>query len=190
MPRARSCERVPVPPLDGRAGRGRAGALRGPQPQIPPMYSALKREGQPLYKLARRESPSSAPAAGIEVSHRSNCSRSSPGASSSSALLLQGHLRPHAGGRHRRRLGTVGHVSSLRRDYVEPFEGEAMHTLESLAQMRARGDWPALLPADRAVPHLPAVQLRGPRKRGPASGPAPCAQPAGRRPAAGACAAL
>ena len=28
--------------------------LRGPQMQIPPMYSALKRDGQPLYKLARQ----------------------------------------------------------------------------------------------------------------------------------------
>ena len=29
-------------------------ALRGPQQQIPPMYSALKLDGQPLYKLARQ----------------------------------------------------------------------------------------------------------------------------------------
>ncbi|OYT94457.1 MAG: tRNA pseudouridine(55) synthase TruB, partial [Pseudomonas sp. PGPPP3] len=28
-------------------------AFRGPISQIPPMYSALKRDGQPLYKLAR-----------------------------------------------------------------------------------------------------------------------------------------
>lgn len=29
-------------------------SLRGPQRQVPPMYSALKRDGQPLYKLARQ----------------------------------------------------------------------------------------------------------------------------------------
>jgi len=28
--------------------------LRGPQLQVPPMYSALKRDGQPLYRLARQ----------------------------------------------------------------------------------------------------------------------------------------
>ena len=35
--------------------------LRGPQMQVPPMYSALKRDGQPLYRLARQ---------GIEVERK------------------------------------------------------------------------------------------------------------------------
>jgi tRNA pseudouridine55 synthase len=56
-------------------------------------------------------------------------------------------------------LGTLGHVSTLRREYVEPFEGEAMRTLESLTQARAAGAWPALLAPDRPLGHLPAVHL-------------------------------
>src|SRR6266480_1279853 len=56
-------------------------------------------------------------------------------------------------------LGTCGHVVALRRLYVEPFEKEPMHTLESLAETRARGDWPALLACDWPLGHLTAVRL-------------------------------
>jgi len=56
-------------------------------------------------------------------------------------------------------LDTLGHVSVLRREYVEPFEHEPMQTLEALGQTRARGEWPSLLPPDAALGHLPAVRL-------------------------------
>src|SRR3979490_818888 len=44
---------APVPPLDRAAVDAVLARVRGPQTQIPPMFSALKRAGQPLYKLAR-----------------------------------------------------------------------------------------------------------------------------------------
>jgi tRNA pseudouridine55 synthase len=56
-------------------------------------------------------------------------------------------------------LGSCGHVTQLRRLYVEPFASEPMHTLESLIQARSAGAGPTLLPADRALLHLPAVTL-------------------------------
>ena len=56
-------------------------------------------------------------------------------------------------------LGTCGHVTALRRLYVEPFESEPMHTLESLAETRARGAWPQLLSTDWPLGHLAAVRL-------------------------------
>jgi tRNA pseudouridine55 synthase len=56
-------------------------------------------------------------------------------------------------------LGTCGHVTQLRRVYVEPFASEPMHTLEALTEARAAGPGPALLPADSALMHLPAVTL-------------------------------
>ena len=40
------------------------------------------------------------------------------------------------------------HVSALRRSWVEPFEQEPMETLAALQDMRARGEWPALLAPD------------------------------------------
>ena len=51
-------ETLPVPTLDADVIEAALARFRGPQTQIPPMYSALKRDGQPLYRLAR---------AGIEV---------------------------------------------------------------------------------------------------------------------------
>jgi tRNA pseudouridine55 synthase len=55
-------ERRPVPALDRAAVEAACATLRGPQRQVPPMHSALKRDGRPLYELAR---------AGIEVERAS-----------------------------------------------------------------------------------------------------------------------
>src|SRR6185312_8488873 len=46
-------ERAPVPTLDRPYLEARLSKFVGPQDQVPPMYSAIKRDGQPLYKLAR-----------------------------------------------------------------------------------------------------------------------------------------
>src|SRR5207248_1759010 len=46
-------ERRPVPALAPRAIADAVARLRGAILQTPPMYSALKREGVPLYRLAR-----------------------------------------------------------------------------------------------------------------------------------------
>src|SRR5579872_6739780 len=51
-------ETAPVPPLERAAIERVLEGFRGIQTQVPPMYSALKRDGRPLYELAR---------AGIEV---------------------------------------------------------------------------------------------------------------------------
>jgi tRNA pseudouridine55 synthase len=56
-------------------------------------------------------------------------------------------------------LGTVGHVTLLRREHVEPFETEPMETLESVTQAREHGGWPRVLPADWPLGHLPKVSL-------------------------------
>ncbi|TMA39834.1 MAG: tRNA pseudouridine(55) synthase TruB [Deltaproteobacteria bacterium] len=47
-------ERCPVPSLEQTTVDGVAARFTGRQRQVPPMYSALKQGGVPLYKLARR----------------------------------------------------------------------------------------------------------------------------------------
>src|SRR5512134_2578318 len=43
-----------IPTLDNAAIEAVLGRFRGEQQQVPPMYSALKRDGRPLYELARQ----------------------------------------------------------------------------------------------------------------------------------------
>jgi len=56
-------------------------------------------------------------------------------------------------------LGTLGHLTELRRLYVEPFAHEPMRTLEELSAQRAGASWPELLPLDFPLAGLPAVHL-------------------------------
>jgi len=130
-------------------------ALRGPQRQVPPMYSALKRDGQPLYKLARRGLTVDRPARAIEIYQlellgfaaatlrfRVECSKGSY----IRVLAEQVGVA----------LGSCAHLTALRRDFAEPFRGQRMYTLEALQALPGP---PPLLGADQALPHLPAVQL-------------------------------
>jgi tRNA pseudouridine55 synthase len=134
------------------------GGFVGPQVQIPPMYSALKQGGQPLYRLAR---------AGIEVERAARpIDVSSLGLLSFEDAALSLEVICSKGTYVRtlaediaRGLGTCGYVTRLHRVYVEPFVARAMYTLEKIAALRAAGDWPAVLPADLAVQHLAAVCL-------------------------------
>lgn len=136
------------------------GGFRGPQLQIPPMYSALKQGGQPLYRLAR---------AGVEVERAArpiNVSALLLLAFDAGELTLEvvcskgTYVRTLAEDIGRA-LGTCGYVKRLHRVYVEPFVCATMYTLDDIAGLRAAGAFPDLLPADLAVRHLAAVYLDG-----------------------------
>jgi tRNA pseudouridine55 synthase len=151
-------ERCPVAPLTRAAVEAVLERFHGEQQQMPPMYSALKRDGEPLYRLARRGltvERSARPLLierlellGLEAERlelRVLCSKGTY------VRVLAEDLA--------RALGTCGRLYSLRREYVEPFAGEHMLSVEELeADRRPVQDWP-LLPADRALMHLPALQL-------------------------------
>jgi tRNA pseudouridine55 synthase len=151
-------ERTPVPPLTAALVDAVIERFRGPQQQVPPMYSALKRQGEPLYRLARRgESVERAPRALVidslerlslsdtQLELRVLCSKGTY-----VRVLAQDIAAA---------LGTCGRLYSLRREYVEPFAAEPMIGLEALeALVQAGQPWP-LLGADRAVMHLPALSL-------------------------------
>jgi len=132
-----------------------AGAFRGPIRQVPPMYSALKRDGEPLYRLARqgieveREARDLVIHAlqllgvdGLDTHWRVECSKGTY------VRVLAEDLA--------RAAGTVAHLSALRREYVEPFEGQP---LVSLAAVLADPQAVTLLPADAALPQLTPVTL-------------------------------
>jgi tRNA pseudouridine55 synthase len=155
--------------------------FRGDIDQTPPMYSALKRDGVRLYKLAR---------SGTEVPR-------TPRRVSIHELRLERYAWPDAElfvrcskgtyvrtlvGDLAAALGTVGHVTALRRLAVEPFDGEPMTTIETLETLAADGDTVALdarvLPADRALPGWPSVLLSADAAERIAHGQSVAADPA------------
>ena len=127
--------------------------------QIPSMYSALKHQGQPLYKLARQ---------GIEVE------RAPRTVTIYSAELLQFaeayiELRVHCSkGTYIRSLaedlgaalGCGGHVSALRRLAAGPYAEAQAVTLEQVSEIGDLQEMDALLlPVASAVGSWPSVRL-------------------------------
>ena len=157
-------ESAPVPALERAQVESLLARFIGPSQQVPPMYSALKRDGQPLYRLARAGVTVERPPRLIEIYHLRLLALE-PDALELEVLCSKGTYVRVLAEDIARALGTLGHVSVLRREYVEPFADEAMHTLESLEKARVRGEWPRLLPLDAPLGHLPAVHLEPEKAR-------------------------
>lgn len=153
-------ETAPIPMLERASIEGRLRAFLGPQEQVPPMYSAIKRGGQPLYKLAR---------SGIEVEREPRrieiFELTLLGLDASTleleTLCSKGTYIRTLAEDIARAIETCGHVAALRRLYVEPFEHEAMQTLDEVtgAVTPERVRALRILPADRPLAHLAAVSL-------------------------------
>lgn len=149
------------PPPDGASIATAAARFVGEISQVPPMYSALKRGGVPLYRLAR---------SGVEVER-------APRSVRIDTLTIERYEWPELTLRVRcskgtyvrtlvedlaRAAGTLGHVSALRRLSVEPFAEGAMHTFEGLETAALEGAEALdrlLLPADAALVDWPSVRL-------------------------------
>jgi tRNA pseudouridine55 synthase len=156
-------EQSPVPPGWQAAVTAALAGFLGPGRQIPPMYSALKRDGRPLYELARAGVTVERAAREIEIFELAPVSHA-PAQLELDVLCSKGTYVRTLAEDIARALGTCGHVSALRRAWVEPFEHEPMATLEELTRACAGAGQderapPALLPADRPLEHLPAVLL-------------------------------
>ncbi len=134
----------------------------GPIEQVPPMYSALKRGGRRLYDLARK---------GIEVEREPRMVRIHElHVTRWDGSHLRFEVRCSKGTYVRTlvediaaRLGTVAHVSALRRIQLGRFRDERLWTLEELEELVASGGEAALdevlLGPDIALDHWPAVTL-------------------------------
>ena len=130
--------------------------------QTPPMYSALKKDGQPLYKLARQ---------GIEVERKvRHISIYSIEVLAAEGDLLELDVHCSKGTYIRtlaedigERLGCGAHVTVLRRLGVGPFSGEKMITPAQLENIAEEGGLKALdqllLPMETALVNWPEVRL-------------------------------
>jgi len=149
-------ERAAVPALDTVRIESALAAFRGTQKQVPPMYSALKRDGRPLYALARQ---------GIEVEREARTieiRRLELVAIRESAIDLvcecaKGTYIRVLGEDIARALGTVGHLTRLHRAWVEPFRDLPMCSLETALEGAGQGH--NLLPADAPLQGLARASL-------------------------------
>jgi tRNA pseudouridine55 synthase len=133
-------------------------AFVGPIDQVPPMHSALKRDGRPLYELAR---------AGVVVER-------APRRVTIHAIDVLRFAPPHAELRVRcskgtyirslaidlgERLGCGAHLSALRRERVGALDVRDAVPLEALEALALPERRARLLPADALLLGLPRIDL-------------------------------
>jgi tRNA pseudouridine55 synthase len=156
--------------------------FRGVQSQVPPMYSALKREGRPLYELARQGIEVERNARTIEIRRLELVQRRADSLELVCECAKGTYIRV-LGEDIAKALGTVGHLTSLRRLWVEPFRDVPMLTLD--ATLAGAADRSGLLSPDAALQALPSVGLSAPMaaamRQGQAVTHAEAARSTGRR---------
>lgn len=135
------------------------GEFRGTLQQVPPMYSAIKMDGAPLYRRARAgeevvRAPRTVHIRSYELMAR-DADRLQVRVVCSKGTYIRS-LAYDLG----RRLGCGAHVEELRRTGVGGFAIAEAVTLEQVEQACAADEVSALLrPADQALAHLPATEL-------------------------------
>ena len=153
----------PVGPLSREPVEAALRRFTGPIQQTPPMYSAVKRAGQPLYKLARK---------GIEVDraprevtiHELRLLRLDGDELECEIRCSKGTYVRTLAADLGEALGCGAHIVALRRTAVEPYGAARMVTLEMLRERAEQGLAALdemLLPADTALPAWPVVRVRG-----------------------------
>jgi tRNA pseudouridine55 synthase len=134
---------------------GAIAALLGPIQQLPPMYSALKRDGVPLYELARKGIEVERTLRSIEVYRFVLCSVDLPFVTFEVTCSKGTYVRTLAHDLGAL-LGCGAHLTALRRLKSGAFsEGEAI----PLDRLRSEPETVRLLPVSAALAALPALDL-------------------------------
>lgn len=144
---------------------GAVAALRGPLLQVPPMYSAIKVDGQPLYRRARAgEEIERAPRA--VVIHRLEVVSFDGDLLTVAVTCSKGTYIRSLAYDLGRRLGCGAHVAGLRRTQAGAFSVAQAVSLPQVEAAVREGRVEALLLApDRVLLHLPEVRLAPPEAR-------------------------
>ncbi len=133
--------------------------FRGEIKQIPPMYSALKHNGQPLYKLARQ---------GIEIKrkerevtiHELKLVDYTNNTITLDVMCSKGTYIRTLAQDIGERLGCGAHLSMLRRNEVEPFDCSKLYTIEDIEALAKVNDLDnTLLTIDSVLQDYPSLTL-------------------------------
>jgi tRNA pseudouridine55 synthase len=149
-------ETLPVPAVGASELQAVLTRFHGVLSQVPPMYSALKREGRPLYELARQGIEVEREARRIEIRSLELRGRTDDSLDLVCECAKGTYIRV-LGEDIARALGTCGHLTRLRRTWVEPFQDQPMIAFEAV--QGGPTTLPTLLPPDAALGRLAASHL-------------------------------
>ncbi|HEY9143697.1 MAG TPA: tRNA pseudouridine(55) synthase TruB [Arenimonas sp.] len=152
----------PVPALDRARVEAALVPLTGRIRQRPPIFSALKQGGEPLYVKARRGETIEVPEREVEVDAIELLELGGDtlrlAVTCGSGTYIRSLARDLG-----EALGCGAHVTALRRTWVEPFLAPRMFTIEALEAVAAEGGEAALdallLPVEAGLVHFEAVHV-------------------------------
>ena len=133
-------------------------ALTGSIRQVPPMFSALKHEGKPLYEYARKGIVIERKARDITI-YQIDITAFAPPAAQINVRCSKGTYIRTLSEDIAKHMGTLAHLTGLRRTATAGFDIAQSHTLEDLAALNETGRDALLLPCDVLVQHLPRLVL-------------------------------
>ena len=152
----------PVPTLDRATVEAALAPFTGRIRQRPPIYSALKQGGEPLYTKARRGEAIDVPERDVEV-HAVDLvhldgARLALDVTCGSGTYIRSLARDLGDA-----LGCGGHITALRRRWVEPFREARAYTLgelQTVAETEGEAGLDALLlPVEQGLAHWPSVKV-------------------------------
>ncbi|MGC9467364.1 MAG: tRNA pseudouridine(55) synthase TruB [Anaerolineae bacterium] len=134
--------------------------FEGPILQTPPMYSAIKVDGQKLYELARKGREIEREPREVTIHHIEILKWAPPDLTLDVVCSSGTYIRSlaHDLGQE---LGCGAHLHALRRLASGPFTLKEAHSLEELARLQEKGRLDsALLPPHTALGSMPAVHVK------------------------------
>lgn len=155
-------ERRPLPEIDDEVIRAVLARFVGRIDQVPPKFSAIKRDGVRMYELARRGEAVDLEARSVDihaielVHHEGTCLRFRVECGSGTYIRSLARDIGEV-------LGCGAHLVALRRLWVDPFHTPRMVTPEALEAAVGQGGFAALdaclLPIDAGLADWPALYL-------------------------------
>lgn len=136
------------------------GEFTGDIEQVPPIYSAIKVDGKRAYALARADeavelAPRTIHIDAIELISVIDADHAEFGVTSGKGAYMRGLARDIA-----LRLGTVGHISALRRTAVGPFTEEDAISLDKLEALgHSAAAFEVLRPVETVLDDIPALAM-------------------------------
>lgn len=129
--------------------------------QRAPAFSAVKQDGEPLYRRARRGEPVEPPVREVHI-YRAEMARWEPPVATVEVECSPGTYIRSLAHDWGQRVGSGAHLKSLRRVRSGRFSVEDAIPLARLQEAAADGDWERFLtPMDEALLDMPALVLTG-----------------------------